>query len=445
MKKNSQSSWLKLSRLIFLGLLGYMPVHIFLSTWFGTSFGVLEVARVAKDGVLLVGAGLVLIPAIQTGVVKRLVRDKLLWIIVAFVLLNIVLALTRQTDLDAEFLGLTYNVRFLIFFVWAWLLATLDNTGSLLRTSCKVVLAVGAAVVAFGLFQYVVLPDDTLKHLGYARPNGVLPAFFIDDKPDLERIMSTVRDPNSLGSYLLIILGLSSARFLTELRTQRKVQFGVLGAATALAIFWTFSRAAWIGAVVTVAAVVVLSAARNIGRIRRYKVPILFGITTLLVVCVGLMAAFWNSYLVQNVVLHADQSTVLEDPNELRLRFWQESVEDVLVEPLGSGPGTAGLASIRNDTKTVLNENYYFQMAQELGIAGFVLFIGILVLVAKRLLTQVARKNQVAVAVLASFFGLLVTNFLAHIWANEAVAYTWWGLAGLLLAVPRNSHNKQGG
>jgi hypothetical protein len=36
-------------------------------------------------------------------------------------------------------------------------------------------------------------------------------------------------------------------------------------------------------------------------------------------------------------------------------------------------------------------------------------------------------------ALLASFAGLALTNFLVHIWSNEAVAYTWWGLAGLYM------------
>ncbi len=122
---------------------------------------------------------------------------------------------------------------------------------------------------------------------------------------------------------------------------------------------------------------------------------------------------------------------MLEDPNQLRIRFWQESLTAIFLQPEGTGPGTAGLASIRNDKQgTILNENYYFQIATEVGVAGLILFLGIIVAVAYGLYRR--RSYLLAVALLASFAGLAVTNFLVHIWSNEAVAYTWWGLASLM-------------
>lgn len=143
---------------------------------------------------------------------------------------------------------------------------------------------------------------------------------------------------------------------------------------------------------------------------------------------------FRNSYLVQNVLLHRDQSTVLEDPNQLRVRFWQESIDAINNNPWGYGPGTAGLPSIRNDVQgTVLTENYYLQIGYELGIAGLALFLSICALVGYSLYQL--RGNKIARALLASFMGLAITNFLVHIWANEAVAFTWWGLAGVLIAI----------
>jgi hypothetical protein len=103
-----------------------------------------------------------------------------------------------------------------------------------------------------------------------------------------------------------------------------------------------------------------------------------------------------------------------------------------LEHPLGDGPGTAGLASIRDPSSTQLNENYYLQIASEVGILGLAVFLAILVIVARRLYL-VHKNNPIAVALLASFAGLAVTNFLVHIWSNQAVAYTWWGLAGLFI------------
>ena len=90
------------------------------------------------------------------------------------------------------------------------------------------------------------------------------------------------------------------------------------------------------------------------------------------------------------------------------------------------------LASIRNNTQgTILNENYYLQIGTEVGIFGLGLFLAILFVVARRLYWL--RSNPLALALLASFVGLAVTNLLVHIWSNEAVAYTWWGLAALTI------------
>jgi hypothetical protein len=432
-KSGVRSSAATISLWLFLGLLAYMPLHILLSTWVGTSFGVLEVARVTKEGFLLLGAGLALVVGWQKGVVRPLLQDKLVWLITAFVGLNILLALVRRTDQDAELLGLAYNVRFLIYFVWAMILAKLYDRRELGHKAVKITLAVGLLVLVFGVVQYVFLPDTALKHLGYKRANGVLPAFFIDDKPDLERIMSTVRDPNSFGSYVLILVGLSSVFVVAKKFKDMALGYVLLAG---LCVFLTFSRAAWMGAVATVAVAMYFFFTRRRERFARYKLPLVFGCATLVITGILGLLVFKDNYVVKNVVFHADESTVLADPNELRVRFWRESVKDIADEPLGSGPGTAGLASIRNNKRTVLNENYYLQTAQETGIFGLGLFLAIVATVAWRLYLRAYRRRPVAIALLASLAGLTLTNFLAHIWANEAVAYTWWGLAGLAAWVP---------
>lgn len=424
----------KISLYIFLGLLAYMPLHIFLSTTVGTTFGVLPVAKVLKDVVLAVGAVAVLFASIQQSWFKAWLQNKLLWLIGAYALLTVVLALFKGTDQEAELLGVVYNMRFLVFFLYGWLLTRLYDAQYIRDWAVRVALGAALVVVVFGIVQYVILPNDALTHLGYTRQNGVLPVFLIDEKPDLERVMSTVRDPNSLGSYLIIVMSFAGAMFLAA-RTSEKKWWALYAAATLLCLWFTFSRSAWVGAFVAAAVFIFLAGKKYIPTIKStHKKIAIAGILALLVVATGATYTARNSYFVQNVVLHADQSTVLEDPNELRLRFWRESFQAVGQNPVGSGPGTAGLASIRNTEQgTILNENYYLQIATEVGVVGLALFLAILVVVARRLYL-LGSQDLYAVALLASFAGLAVTNFLVHIWANEAVAYTWWGLAGVCLA-----------
>lgn len=410
-----------------------MPLHIFLSTWVGTSFEVLDFAKVFKDGVLVFGFLLAFAASIRQPWLRKLAKDKLVLLIIAYAALTLLLALVKPVDQDAEILGVVYNTRFLLFFLYAFLLVNLFPKKNLRSLALKTILASGAVVIVFGVAQYLFLPNNALSHVGYSRENGVLPAFFIDEKPDLERSMSTLRDPNSLGSYLIIIGMIAAAvLFATKRKVTEYRMLAYLGL-TLFCLWFSFSRSALLGFMIASVVFIFLSENRLTHVLRKHRKPIL---TISLIGSVLLLSGLFfarNTYLVQNVVLHSDESTVMEDPNELRWRFWQESVVRITLQPEGGGAGTAGLASIKNDTQgTVLNENYYLQIGEEVGVLGLLLFLAILFVIARRLYNQ--RNSQLAVALLAAFAGLLFTNFLVHIWSNEAVAYTWWGLAGIVLA-----------
>ncbi len=416
---------------IFLGLLAYMPFHIFLSTWLGTSWGILEFAKVAKDIVLFIGFVITFGLSVRQPWFKELLRSKIVWAILAYGALTVLMALIKPTDQDAEILGVVYNTRFLLYFLYGLMLTRLFPDAGLQGKAVKIVVAAGILVALFGVIQYTLLPNTALQHIGYSRENGVLPAFFIDEKPDLERVMSTVRDPNSLGSYLIITaVVMLTVFFATKRKETKQVMIGGL-ILTGLCLAFTFSRSALIGFVVAISLFILLSDNPVRRWLLEHRKKVAAGVVVLLVAAAGIFYSVRNTYYVQNVIFHADQSTVLEDPNQLRIRFWQESVLAIVLEPAGTGPGTAGLASIRNDKQgTVLNENYYLQIANEVGLLGIFLFLALLLLVAYGLYRR--RAYMLSVALLAAFTGLALTNVLVHIWSNEAVAYTWWGLASLM-------------
>lgn len=423
----------ELSKYIFYGLLAYMPVHIFVSTVLGVNLGFLDIAKATKDIVLMFGFCLVFVASTQKPWFKKWFFSKTTLLILAYAVVTLLLALLRPTDTDAEILGIVFNLRFLLFFLYAVLLTGHFSTKELREDSLKIVLWVSGFVVVFGVFQYFVLPNDALSAIGFERSNGVLPAFFIDDKPDLERVMSTLRDPNSLGSYLIIIVSLITAKFYLAEKNAKKWWL-VYGTATLFCMYLTFSRSAWLGAIVMLMVFAFFAVKNHFIRKKIFtKKVVLMASTVLLVFCSGVFLTR-DTYYVKNVILHSDEATVQEDPNELRLRFWQESIDSVSENPLGHGPGTAGLASIKNDIQgTELNENYYLQITYEVGVVGLILFLTILATVFHGLYLQASKNQFIVWALIASFVGLAVTNLLVHIWSNEAVAYTWWGLVGLFI------------
>jgi putative inorganic carbon (HCO3(-)) transporter len=433
---------------IFYGLLAYMSFHIFISTIIGANLGFLELAKVLKDVVLVVGFLSVLIVSVQQKWFKGWIKSPLVILIGLYGLLTLVVALWRPVDADAEILGVVYNTRFLVFFLYGWLLTKLVDVKVLRTQAIKITLIAGFMVVAFGVFQYLLLPNDALVKLGFTRENGVLPAFFIDDKPDLERVMSTLRDPNSLGAYLLIIGSLLTATWLNLKKKVKPALFGSYAIILALCMFFTFSRSAWLSAVITSILFVWLWLSKGKTKAVLQKVNktyILVGFGVVAGLMIGL-AASWNSYFVQNVIFHADEATVLEDPNELRLRFLNESIQEVADNPLGTGPGSVGVVSSKNDLDTGrLTENYYLQIAGEVGILGLLLFVAIALLVLAKLYgTYKTSKTDslIAVSLIASFVGISFSGLLNHIWINETVAYVWWGLAALYLTDSRAGKNR---
>lgn len=440
MPKRYANNLLTASLYIFYGLIAYMPLHIFLSTIIGVQLHVLDLAKVLKDIVLLAGFVPLFLISIKKPWFKAWIKEKLVLFFIAYAVLTLILVIFRPNSRQAEILGVVDDLRFLLFFLYGWLLTYHFSIKTLKKRSIQIVLAVGVLVVSFGIVQYLFLPNNALTHLGFTRSNGVLPAFFIDDKPNLERVMSTIRDPNSLGAYLLILIGLCMAKFFV-VKKRLRVWYLLYGLAIILCLYFTFSRSAWIGAILTTGVFVLLAGKDKIRMpYERLRLATMVVVALLLVATSALFVGR-NTYFVKNTIFHADASTKQADPNQLRVGFWRDSVNDTFKNPLGTGAGSVGVVSSKNKAAPGrLTENYYLQVAGEQGLLGLILFLIICVLIAVRLFERSKlQKDLFAVAIFASFIGISFSGLLNHIWINEAVAYTWWGLAGLYMLA--SSHN----
>lgn len=418
----------KILSYIALGLLIYMPFSLFLGRWLSLYTGGLGPWDAVKDIVTLIGLAL----AVYIAIKKRLLREPLFawvfWLSVAYGLLHLVFIIFNpELHLRSFIVATLYNGRILAYLFIGMTAAGYIKKRFSLDKVVKIILIVSTITVLFALAQYV-LPKDLMMHFGYGFERGAKPNFFIDDKLDLPRVFSTIRDPNSYGAFLIIPLVLLWQALLGRRKLfNRQLQLGMFGL-HGLALILTFSRGAWLGAIISLALATYLMYKHHIYRVtKKYAPYIAIG----LLVAAGGALAVRNTYVFQNVVFHSDESTVLADPNELRLQLWEDSVQKIIDRPQGHGPGTAGQVSIGNPKGTLLNENYYLQIAHELGVAGLAIFITILTVV-----YQQARKDSTLLGrtVTASFWGYAFIALLVHVWGNEAVAAQWWLLAGLVVA-----------
>ncbi len=431
-----QAKLLKIPYFGTLVLLAYMPFHIFLSQWLSAYTGGLEVWKVAKDVftilLVLVSVGLVL----TSGKYKK---TPFRWFAAGAALylgLHILLyCINKDTSFGVAALASVYNNR-LLWYLGIGLSAALLTPEKISQPKLiKLVLIVSTITVAVGLLQYV-LPKDVMSHFGYSLERGVKPAFFIDDKADLPRIMSTLRDPNSLGAYLILPI-LLLGQMVIKAKKDKRLLFGGLLGLHGLALFLTFSRAAWAGTAIGTGLIMWINYKKTlIDWIKKYW--LIWAAVLILVVGGGYLAR--DQYVVQNIIFHSDETTQAElDSNALHGEFISRGAEGIISNPLGHGPGTAGIVSIQNPGGSLLTENYYLQIGYEAGVVGLALFIGLWLATIKRLQWS----TQLATGLFATSLAYAVMALLMHLWTNEAVAAQWWLLSGLAMAPGfRNSHNK---
>jgi O-antigen ligase len=420
---------LKIPYLASLFLLAYMPLHIFLSQWLSSATGGLEAWKVGKDVLL----GVVLLFTIclvwKQGKATRLFKT-LLGVTFLYGLLHLILwAFHPDIYTKSAMLGTIYNVRLLLFVLLGMGAVLLWPAKFVFSSALKWVLVVSSIVAALGVLQYF-LPPDTLAHFGYSLERGVRPAFAIDDHPDFPRIMSTLREPNALGAYLILPITALTLLFFRVKDSGRKYLVAGSWLMHALAIFLTFSRSAWLALVLAILlAVWWQHKQRVLSVLKRFWPVMLTGV--LLVAVLGFTQR--NTHFFQQYIAHSNSEEQVADldSNDYHSLLIKQGLEGVRDNPVGHGPGTAGIVSIQNPGGGQLTENYYIQIAYEVGIVGLGLFVAANFLVYALLWR---RRDMFGLILCASFWGYVVTNMLLHTWSNEAVAAQWWILAGMAIA-----------
>jgi hypothetical protein len=411
-----------------MAVLVLLPFHAFITTWAGATFGGLDVFRIWKE--------LLMIPMTIGGIwllykipkaKEWLLRSRILTLILAYIVLHLVLGLLAwragRVNSEALIYALLINTRFLIFFVVAY-------TASLYWRPIdlhKILVWPAILVVAFAVAQIVLFSPDFLTHFGYG--DATIPAIHtVDQKLEYQRAQSTLRGPNPLGAYLVVILTFIVWHIWKQ-RPDRR-QYVLLALVSFLALYWTYSRSAWLGLSASLLTLVWLSL--RSGRLRRQLA--MSTVTTLLIVG-GFVFVFRQNDFIQNVVFHTDEKSLAADSsNADRADSLTSAVTDVVQEPWGQGPGTAGPASFRNGPQPArISENYFLQIGQEVGLVGIGLFVGINLLVAYALWR---RGGELGLVLVACWVGITLINMLSHAWADDTLSYLWWGLAGIALAKP---------
>jgi O-antigen ligase len=422
------------------GILVLVPFHALFTTWLGSNFGHLDLFRTWKDWLLLAMAAAALAAAPKT-VGRQLKRDRLWQLIGLYALLfvgtGVAAAARHSVTTSALTYSLIINLRFLLFFTVVWLAAAHDRW---LHSRIGRIIAVPALIVIlFGLLQHFILPADFLRHFGYG-PATIPPYQAVDLKPDYIRVQSTLRGANPLGAYLVAVLTFLIVYVIAGVRALRKDSWPTIHERGRLLLltgmfmggleilFYTYSRSAWLGFLVSLGVVLGLTF-----RATKYARPVGIAAVVAVLLIGGSVLINRHNDTVENTFFHTDEhSQSARSSNSVRAGYVEQALTDIQTHPFGTGPGTAGPASFRNDGKARIAENYFLQIGQETGIAGMSLFVAINAVVGWRLWRQ--RAHPLALIAFASLLGLTLVNMFSHAWADDTLAYLWWGLAAVALA-----------
>ncbi len=342
--------------------------------------------------------------------------DTLDWLIVFFSLFTLWVGFFTSPSLFQAILGVKYDLFFLWIFWCVRHLSLLFPHFLPLKTIETAVLYSGIGIVGFALLQQFI-PHDFLVQFGYFADPSVdtteKPASFCQllEGTDICRLQSFLAGPIRLGAFLVLF---SAVLLRSSLRPVFRFSLLFL---TLWALFFTYSRAAWIAE----SLLLIFFVAQHFQISFFSKKIIIGGIVTLSL----FFTALW---------LHGDMDHLLirEGSSSKHWEGFTKSIETVIDHPMGIGLGMAGPASTHlGEDQEFLNENWYLQIFTELGIVGGILFMLICFCILKRI-------YQVDRTFFALTFSLMVMACFTHVWEEASVAYVLWAMMGVA-SIPKLS------
>lgn len=362
-------------------------------------------------------------------------------IIISFFILAFLYFLFFGGSFGQKISGLRYDLEF--FFVY-FLARSFSFDKKQIKIFLMTFLFVSISVVLFGLLQISFLPPSFLQQFGYS-PNlgeylktGILPTYESVNPtlPNFYRIQSFFPGALQFSSYLVLLsLIVFSLILFLKNKKQYLIPAGIFLVFVLLAIFATYSRSAWLGILAGIFTIFLVKAKRK----RNVIIP------TIILVFLGIASVFllFNVQTFQTIILHGEvRENALFGSTMTHLEAFISSIISILKNPLGMGVGSAGPASSLG--KTLITENWYFQIAIEMGMLGLVIFSAIIVYLFKYLKKIFSETKEnfykfLSLGLLGALAGISVSSFLLHTWADTVTAYTFWFFCGLIIASFENN------
>ncbi len=407
-------------------LLTLVPFHALFVVWGGSLVGHGELLSIWKELLIVLIVGLAIMVSLPRVLNKgwRTVLNQPAVVLVGLIFLAGILGnLFNASYGKAFFVGVKTTIIPLVLFLAVQPFAHVVSE----RRLARVILGSAVVVAVLALMQFVLVPTGFLANIGY-NETTILPFQGVHPEFPFGRSFATLGGPNQLGTYLIIPTALSLALAVKAGSRRVRLLSSVLLALFVAATVTTFSRSAMIGLGVATAMVVFLAVPK------KYRLP----------TGVAFLAAMLAIGLVMWGTLTNEKATVLDrflirgDLTSSGLLGGDEGHVAALVRgyatvsafPGGLGLGAAGPASFYA-VCPLLTENWYLQVAIEVGLIGLILMLLLLAHIVRRV-RQHGMHDPVRIGYAAAVLGVMVSALFLHSLADSTLAILLFGAGGLL-------------
>lgn len=411
---------------VLLGMAGYLlPLKIFVLAVGAIAGSILvlwkhEIGVFAVVGLIPIAPtmalmGLILITAVSYGI--RLFRDKAMsfritildYFVVLFGIVLLYSTFTSYTPNNSILTLFIYAACILFYFI---LVNTIKTRQQLYAVTALIILST-TLISLYGLYQ--------LKAGGATSEAWVDTTLFEDIKA---RVGSTFENPNVLGEYLVLVIPLAAAMLWGQRRWAARFLTMAMAAVVLLCLIYTYSRGAYLGLMMAFALFAVLKDKRFV----------ILGIAGLMVLPFVLPPSVINRFT--SIGNLSDTSSLY------RISVWIGSLRIVQdYWPSGIGLGLEPFKFIYpkyslNAAYAHHSHNIYIQMLIETGIAGFLIFLSMMVVYYKTMLagfykTRDGFISTFMIAIASGMAGYLVQGMVENLWYNNRVLLTFWVMLAL--------------
>lgn len=416
------------------GVIFHAPLTIWIGTFLPESYEL--ILKSWKEIILAILAIGLIVQAIRRGAYRDFAQDWFFRIAGAYGALHVLTLLWLGQGLEPTFAGLLIDLRFVLAAVVVYGFVKLYP--GLRQLVVNVVLIAGFASLLFAVLQVTVLPRNILEYIGYHKGTTIAPYMTVDQNDNFVRINGTLRGPNPLGAFAIIMLTTALSIFVfayKKLTKQKRLFLGILGFFALIALWYSYSRSALFAGVAAIAFVLGYSGMK---RAPKQTIGIVAGVVIAGAIT---LAISWHTSFVQNVIVHENPTGGGEiSSNDQHAESLRTGWHRLVTQPFGAGVGSTGSASLYGPHPLII-ENQYLFVGHEVGWLGLLAFLVLFVLVIRRL-WQRRDTDSLALGLFASGIALSLIGILLPVWVDDTVSIVWWSLTAAVIASPRK-HTKK--